>query len=233
MSGFIRIADLSLRIEVFDKDFIILKANAMEKADLYPLAHKIHESRFAFVEEVIHTETEILIKLNQFFDYSSMHQISQLRFNASARSKKHRWPVYFEGPDWERVCASSGLEKEDYINRISGKEYQVSMRGFLPGFVYARSLDQSLRVPRKQGPSKRVAAGSLAIAEDYLGIYSMESPGGWNIIGQMPCSILNFPHLPPVFLNPGDKIELESISGNRYTELMDQKLTIAEYNGLH
>jgi KipI family sensor histidine kinase inhibitor len=233
MSGFIRIADLSLRIEVFEKNFLILKANDAKAEELYPLAKQIHDSRLPFVEEVIHTETEILIKINRLFDYRSIPQLSQLKFKSGHTGKIYRWPVYFDGPDWERVCDISGMEKQEYIDKVMSREYQVSMRGFLPGFIYARSLEQSLRVPRKDGPSQHVPGGSIAVAEDYLGIYSLDSPGGWNIIGHMPCSILNFPNLPPVWLNPGDKIIVESITRDRYSDLVAKKLTIADYNGLH
>ena len=82
MSGFIRIADLSLRIEVFEKNFLILKANDAKAEELYPLAKQIHDSRLPFVEEVIHTETEILIKINRLFDYRSIPQLSQLKFKS-------------------------------------------------------------------------------------------------------------------------------------------------------
>ena len=149
MSGFIHISDLSLKIEVFDKDFLILKANDTDTASLYPLANKIYESRLPFVEEVIHTETEILIKLNNHFNYSSIHQLTQLSFKDNIEGKQYRWPVHFDGHEWDRVCEVSGLEKEECIYKLSVKEYQVSMRGFLPGFVYARSLDPSLHIPER------------------------------------------------------------------------------------
>ena len=74
-------------------------------------------------------------------------------------------------------------------------------------------------MPRKANPEKYVAANSLAIGGKYLGLYALDSPGGWNVIGKTPISMLQIPNLPPVAVNLGDKIKLQAISASEYEAL--------------
>lgn len=95
-------------------------------------------------------------------------------------------PVFYDGPDLERVAAVHGLPVSEVIARHSATEYKVYLIGFSPGFPYLGDLDPLLHTPRLAVPRPRVPAGSVAIGGEHTGIYSVESPGGWNILGRTP-----------------------------------------------
>ena len=95
-------------------------------------------------------------------------------------------PVIYDGPDLERVAQSHRLTVTDVIRLHSQTTYKVYMLGFSPGFPYLGDLDEQLHTPRLPSPRTRVPAGSVAIGGEHTGIYSVDSPGGWNIIGHTP-----------------------------------------------
>jgi len=93
-------------------------------------------------------------------------------------------PVVYDGPDLERVAKAHGLAPEKVPQLHSAIVYKVYVIGFSPGFPYLGDLDPRLHTPRLDSPRPRVAAGSVAIGGEHAGIYSVDSPGGWNIIGR-------------------------------------------------
>ena len=93
-------------------------------------------------------------------------------------------PVTYDGPDLGRVAESHGLTTREVGELHSATLYKVYLLGFAPGFPYLGDLDPRLHTPRLAAPRPRVAAGSVAIGGEHTGIYSVESPGGWNIIGR-------------------------------------------------
>lgn len=90
------------------------------------------------------------------------------------------------GPDLEGLCRDLGLSQDEFIELHAGREYCVDMVGFTPGFAFVGGLDERLRVPRRDKPRQRVAAGSIGIADGRTGMYAVASPGGWNIVGRTP-----------------------------------------------
>jgi KipI family sensor histidine kinase inhibitor len=93
-------------------------------------------------------------------------------------------PVFYDGIDLERVAELHALTPGEVIEIHSASIYKVYMLGFSPGFPYLGDLDSRLHTPRLPSPRTRVAAGSVAIGGEHTGIYPVESPGGWNIIGR-------------------------------------------------
>lgn len=91
--------------------------------------------------------------------------------------------VVYDGDDLVEVATSLGLRPDDVVALHAGREYEVAMLGFLPGFAYLRGLDPRLVLPRRAQPRTRVPAGSVAIAAEYTGIYPLASPGGWTLLG--------------------------------------------------
>lgn len=92
-------------------------------------------------------------------------------------------PVVYDGPDLQRVAELHDLTASDVAKIHAATTYKVYMLGFAPGFPYLGDLDPRLHTPRLGAPRTRVTAGSVAIGGSHTGIYSVDSPGGWNIIG--------------------------------------------------
>ena len=100
-------------------------------------------------------------------------------------------PVVYDGPDLERVAQHNRLSIDGVIALHSATIYKVYVLGFAPGFPYLGDLDPRLHTPRLPSPRTRVPAGSIGIGGEHTGIYSVASPGGWNIIGHTALKILD------------------------------------------
>lgn len=92
-------------------------------------------------------------------------------------------PVRYDGEDMVYLAEALGLTVEKIIEIHSNPVYEVLMMGFLPGFPYLSGLDERIHFPRKSVPSMKVKAGSVAIGGGQTGIYPLDSPGGWHVIG--------------------------------------------------
>lgn len=123
--------------------------------------------------------------------------------------KTYQIPVRYgneDGPDLPAVAEKLGMSEQEIIDLHRSKKYRVFMIGFLPGFPYLGELPNQLFMQRKQKPVP-VKAGSVAIAGLQTGIYPVDSPGGWHIIGRTNTSLFNIHENPPVWLEAGDYIE--------------------------
>lgn len=118
-----------------------------------------------------------------------------------------------DGPDLSYVASYSGLTEEEVILRHTSREYKVHMLGFLPGFPYLSGLDETIAVPRKEVPSALVRAGSVGIAGQQTGIYPLDSPGGWQIIGRTRLPLFDVTKTPPNTIQAGDTIKFVVIRG--------------------
>ena len=93
-------------------------------------------------------------------------------------------PTRYDGPDLAEVALATRLSPAQVIELHTGAEYLVYCVGFAPGFTYCGILPEELAVPRRPSPRLSVTAGSVAIAGRQTGIYAVDSPGGWNLIGR-------------------------------------------------
>jgi KipI family sensor histidine kinase inhibitor len=144
--------------------------------------------------------------------------------NKEISSHTHEIPVcYALGMDWKEVEKYTGLTQEQIIKKHSQAEYTVAMMGFMPGFVYLSGMDHTLECPRKENPRTKIPEGSVGIAGGQTGIYSLESPGGWQIIGRTPHSFFNIHKESPIYLNLGDKLVFYSISIEEFEDLKNEK----------
>ena len=123
-------------------------------------------------------------------------------------------PVCFDrefATDLDFIAAEKNLLPEEIIEIFLAETYRVFMLGFLPGFAYLGEVAEKIAVPRKQSPRLQVAAGSVGIAGRQTGIYSLASPGGWQIIGRTPLEMFNPANEPPTRLQAGDRIRFYRI----------------------
>ncbi len=133
------------------------------------------------------------------------------------KGRTHEIPVHYggsHGPDLTAVARQLGMKEEEIVRRHSRKKYLVYMLGFLPGFVYLGKLDPMLQLTRRAKPRLRVAAGSIAIAGKQTGIYTLESPGGWHLIGQTTSNLFKIPQAQesPSVLRRGDWVKFIPVS---------------------
>ena len=131
-------------------------------------------------------------------------------------------PVFYGaefGPDLEEVSNITNLSIEEIIELHSSAIYKVYMIGFVPGFAYLGGMDERLASPRKLTPSASVPAGSVGIAGKQTGIYPLETPGGWQIIGQTPLKMFDANRAQPSLLKAGDEVKFQSIALEEFKEL--------------
>ena len=125
-------------------------------------------------------------------------------------------PVYYNGEDLEYIANLHQLTVEAVIQIHTAITYRVFMTGFLPGFAYMGTVDEKIITPRKEKPRLHVAAGSVGIAGAQTGIYPIDSPGGWQIIGNTPLQIFNKTKTNPCLLKAGDKVKFIAIDKNEF-----------------
>lgn len=131
-------------------------------------------------------------------------------------------PVCYDpslAPDLEFAAQFARLSIEEFIQLHSSKLYKVYMLGFLPGFAYMASVDERIRLPRKESPRKLVAAGSVGIAGEQTGIYPLDAPGGWQLIGKTPLRMFDISMEEPCFFKPGNQVKFEPISLDAFKDL--------------
>jgi inhibitor of KinA len=120
------------------------------------------------------------------------------------------------GPDLEDLASAHDLSPSDVISLHSGTEYLVYMVGFMPGFAYLGGLPPEIATPRRSSPRTHVPAGAVGIGGQQTGVYPLESPGGWNLIGRTPIAMFDIHRDEPTLLASGDRVRFCSISRRDY-----------------
>ncbi len=120
------------------------------------------------------------------------------------------------GPDLEAVADHHGLTAQAVLELHCAATYQVHFIGFTPGFAYLGGLSDRLATPRKADPRGRVPAGSVGIAGTQTGIYPLDTPGGWQLIGRTPWRLFDPDRASPALLNAGDRVVFRPIPPDRF-----------------
>lgn len=126
------------------------------------------------------------------------------------------------GPDLGLVAEHNGLSPEEVIQIHSGADYLVYAMGFTAGFPYLGGMSERIATPRLQTPRTVIPAGSVGIAERQTGIYPVESPGGWQLIGRTPVQLFDPGRDPPVLMEAGDYVRFLPITEDAYHDIQRQ-----------
>jgi inhibitor of KinA len=172
--------------------------------------------------------------LTVYYDVLSFHSPGKTSFESMAdileellTKTSHtaiEQPNYLEIPvcysqkfalDISYLAKQNELSVEDVIQIHTSRTYRVYMLGFLPGFTYMGEVDDRIAIARKAVPIK-LFSGAVGIAGKQTGIYPLESPGGWQIIGRTPVQIFRKDEKQPVLFQPGDQVKFYSITENEF-----------------
>lgn len=123
------------------------------------------------------------------------------------------------GPDLQEVADHCGLPPQQVIQLHSAPDYRIYMLGFTPGFPYLGGMDARLATPRRREPRVRIPAGSVGIAGAQTGVYPIQSPGGWQLIGRTPLRLFDPALDPPILLAAGQRIRFVPIDQAAYEKL--------------
>ena len=143
-----------------------------------------------------------------------------IKKNQKKNNKNIKIPVCCGGEfglDFKRLNNKLDINKDEIINLFFGKEYFCYMTGFIAGMPFLGDINKQIRTDRLETPRVKVPKGSVGITEQFANIYTFESPGGWNIIGNTPKNFFDEKNLDePSLIKPGNKISFYQISKEEY-----------------
>jgi len=123
------------------------------------------------------------------------------------------------GPDLGYVAKYNGLDEDEVIAIHTSMDYLIYMMGFVPGFPYLGGMDKTIATPRQQRPRAKIDAGSVGIAGEQTGIYPLETPGGWQIIGRTPVKLYDPNRIDPILLSAGNYLRFIPINIEEFKEI--------------
>ncbi len=127
-------------------------------------------------------------------------------------------PLYYNGEDLGLIAGQKNLSVEEVIAFHHSVTYRIFMIGFLPGFPYMGPVDERIATARRSTPRAKVKAGTVGIAGLQTGIYPLDSPGGWQLIGQTPLRIFDKDKAPACLLEAGHEVKFIPISKEEFEQ---------------
>ena len=132
------------------------------------------------------------------------------------------------GPDIANVAEHAGISEEEVVKRHTARVCHCYMIGFLPGFAYLGGMDESIATPRLSTPRTAIAGGSVGIAGKQTGIYPIQSPGGWQLIGRTPLRLFTPEAERPTLIDAGFGVRFVSVSEEEYKRI-ESEVTAGSY----
>lgn len=200
---------------------------------VHALAKKIRQENIPGITEMIPTFRSLLVSYDMLqISYSKLSVMlsvlsRELEMDRAAHYRIVKIPCCYGarfGADLTDMERLTGLSREEIIELHSSVDYKIYMLGFLPGFVYLGGLDKRLEVPRLDTPRVRIGKGAVGIGGNQTGIYPMDSPGGWRLIGGTPVDLYDPEREDPVLLRAGEYIRFVPISIMDYYDIRQEIL---------
>ena len=172
-----------------------------KKINLFEVSKQLEKSKIKEIDDIVYSNSSIGIEYDSDkTNYKTIsdkinNHLQSLKINSNKKKTK-MWtiPICYDKEfalDIDKISKSTGLSnssiKKIHLNQI----YRVNIIGFIPGFVYMKNLNDQLKISRKKNPRLTVPEGSIGIADNMCGIYNIQSPGGWNILGRTPLSFFS------------------------------------------
>lgn len=215
------VGDAALTIELGDS--IDLAINRL----VFMLEKTLRAASIDGVIDLVPTYRSLLVLFDPCdvdFQTLSQHiheQLPHLSDKQPGKPRQVKIPVHYGGeygPDLAFVAEHNRLTPQEVIDIHSGQLYPVYMMGFTPGFPYLGGLDKRIAAPRLTSPRTLVKAGSVGIAGQQTGIYPIDSPGGWRIIGRTDFVLFDSTADPPFTLSPGDLVRFVPLKEDHHDD---------------
>jgi inhibitor of KinA len=195
---------------------------------IHSFSRKIKEDQIPGVGETVPSYCSLLIFYDPFF--LSFGQISSWLERLTDQDAPvvesygdvKEIPVHYggeSGPDLAFVAKHNNLDIEEVIRLHAQETYLVYVVGFVPGFAAMGTVPKRIQTPRLPSPRTKVAAGSVGIGGLQTGIYAIESPGGWQLIGRTPLELFDLRRRPPSFFQAGDYARFFPIQEKEFMEI--------------
>ncbi len=216
-----------------DRAFVVELGDAIDpalNARVHALARRVDRELRGTVAELVPTYRSLLVIHDPLHSDRDrlVRQIVALAEEVThgsmdARSERLvRLPACYGGafgPDLEDVARHCGLSPEQVIAAHAGATYLVYMLGFTPGFPYLGGMPPSIATPRLETPRQRVEAGFIGIGGQQTGVYPVESPGGWRLVGRTPVPLFDPAAPSPFLLRAGDRLRFDPIDPPAFAEI--------------
>lgn len=199
------------------------------------LLHQIEKHPFPGIIETVSSFSTVTVYYDPLIiSYEQVYSHLQQTIQPSQTSQTHtegvlhRIPVCFEpsfAPDLPFLAQYHQLTINQIIQMYTQAEYTVYAIGFTPGFPYLSGLPSQLATPRRTSPRQQIPAGSVAIGGQQTGIYPVQSPGGWHLIGRTPLSLFQHNRNPPSRLQTGDRIRFQTISSEAFDQWEEENVS--------
>ena len=199
-------------------------------AAVHRLAASVRNEFAAGIDAVVPTYRSLMIYFNplQISRGEIKKRVTAIHEGmfAEAAEEKQSRVVYIPtcyggelGPDLPFVASHTGLDAAEVIRIHTSTAYKLYMIGFTPGFPYLGGMSEKIAAPRLEKPRTCIPAGSVGIAGTQTGLYPMESPGGWQLIGRTPLKVFNPAADNPFLYAAGDYLKFEAVSPEEYAAL--------------
>ena len=204
-------------LEIQTPDWLVELIPAFTTVTVYYDPIKIIESQKAFQNTLPYTVVCSEIE----------HTLSQMTLGEHTESRIVDIPVCYGGefgPDLDEVANYHQVSPEEIIHKHTNGDYLVYMIGFAPGFPYIGGMSPEIATPRRESPRLKIPAGTVGIAGEQTGVYPIETPGGWQLIGRTPLKLFT-PDSDdsPSLLKAGDRIRFSPISLEEYKALEEEQ----------
>ena len=210
MSKSLRHNGISWKCSVLGEQALLLDPDVKELKFIHQLASTLEASKPKGIVDIVPAYESLAIVFDETWNHDALIQFLETLPSINQEQQEavvHTVAVnYGNGLDWERAEHHTRRTKSEIIELHTKPLYTVAMIGFLPGFVFLEGLDPALQIPRLETPRTNIPAGSIGIGGKQTGWYSLESPGGWNIIGQTTQRFFDLDSDPPSHIKVGDNV---------------------------
>lgn len=226
--SFTPLADSALLIRLSDRDKIDL---ATVQA-VWRVTSAIDQARITGLLDVVPAYSTILLVFDPVATTPNRLEddvrtaVATIREVGDRQTREVTIPVAYGGefgPDLGDVARHTGLSPDEVIARHASAQYIVACMGFAPGWAYLLGLPPELEIPRLPNPRMRVPAGSVGIGGAQTGIYPLETPGGWRLIGRTPLRMFDPGRTEPSLLRPGDRVLFRPITAEQFRALEHER----------